>query len=186
MIAYSDRYAALPTGALRPAAWHRWEQARAVGPAREAETEDYQGIGVRLRECLVSLVGVIANDGLVSKGTVPPKAADFQAWFAFFADAPDPLPAPLVIITGRADVHRVAIEGDGSIARVRFVTLGTVGEQGEAFDNDGREASVVLIEYARRFIEREGLTGTDPESLALAAAESPKPRAALIALDDAQ
>jgi superfamily II DNA or RNA helicase len=101
-------------------------------------------------------------------------------------DAPDLLPPPLVIITDGAEAHRVAIEGEGSTARVRFETLGTVGEQGQAFDTDGRQASVVLIRCARRFIEREGLTGTDPESLALAATESPKLRAALLALDDAQ
>ena len=58
-------------------------RSEAIGPAREAE--DYQAIGMRLRECLVSLIGEITNDDLVPKDNDRPKAADFKAWFALFA-----------------------------------------------------------------------------------------------------
>lgn len=92
------------------------------------------------------------------------------------------LPPPIVIFTDPTGARRVAIEGDGEFARMPFETIQTVGEQGGTFDVEGREADAVLIECARRFIEQEGLTGTDPESLALAAAETPQLRAALLAL----
>lgn len=63
-----------------------------------------------------------------------------------------------------------------------FQAVLTRGEQGDAFDTQGRDAAAVLIACAQRFIEREGLTGTDPESLALAAADAPELRDALLAM----
>jgi hypothetical protein len=63
-----------------------------------------------------------------------------------------------------------------------FQALLTRGEQGDAFDTQDRDAAAVLIACAQRFIEREGLTGTDPESLALAAADVPDLRDALLAM----
>jgi superfamily II DNA or RNA helicase len=63
-------------------------------------------------------------------------------------------------------------------------TVVTVGEQGDAFDTGGRTAEAVLVSCARAFIRRERLTGTDPESLALAAAGQPELRDALLALRD--
>jgi hypothetical protein len=52
---------------LLPGAWRRWEQAvEAMTTATEAE--DFQAIGVRLRECLVSFAGEIANEDLVAAG----------------------------------------------------------------------------------------------------------------------
>ena len=63
-----------------------------------------------------------------------------------------------------------------------FEALQTVGEQGGVFDTEGREADATLVDCARRFIERQGLTGTDPESLAIAAVEAPDLREALLAL----
>ena len=84
MSTYNDPSVVSPVPALFPAARRRWEQAsEALGPAREAE--DYQAIGMRLRECLVSLIGEITNDDLVPKDNDRPKAADFKAWFALFA-----------------------------------------------------------------------------------------------------
>jgi hypothetical protein len=94
------------------------------------------------------------------------------------------LPPPIVIVTDGGAATRVAIDGDADSDRVSFETLNTVGEQGSIFDTDGHEATAELIECARLFIAREGLTGTDPESLAIAAAEKPDLRAALLALRD--
>jgi hypothetical protein len=94
------------------------------------------------------------------------------------------LPPPIVIVTGGGAATRVVIEGDDESKRVPFETMKTVGEQGAIFDTDGQEATAELIECARLFIAREGLTGTDPESLAIAAAEKPELRSALLALRD--
>jgi superfamily II DNA or RNA helicase len=92
------------------------------------------------------------------------------------------LPPPIVIVTDGTGATRVVIEGDDDPERVPFETLQTIGEQGAVFDTDGHEAAADLVECARLFIEREGLTGSDPESLAIAAAESPDLRSALLAL----
>jgi superfamily II DNA or RNA helicase len=92
------------------------------------------------------------------------------------------LPPPIVLVTDGTGATRVMIEGEDG-ERVPFETLETVGEQGGVFDTDGHEAGAHLVECARLFIEREGLTGTDPESLAIAAAEAPELRAALLAMD---
>ena len=93
------------------------------------------------------------------------------------------LPPPVVIVTDGTGAGREVIEGSQP-ERVTFETLQTVGEQGAAFDTQGHEAEALLVECARRFIAREGLTGTDPESLAFAAADAPELRAALLELRD--
>jgi hypothetical protein len=64
---------------LLPGAWRRWRQAgEALGAAREAE--DFQAIGMRLRECLVSVAGEVAHDDLVPEGTQAPRGADVVGW----------------------------------------------------------------------------------------------------------
>jgi superfamily II DNA or RNA helicase len=94
------------------------------------------------------------------------------------------LPPPIVIVTDGSPVRRIRIEGESQNARVPFETLQTVGEQGDVFDTAGREADATLVACARLFIEREGLMGTDPESLAMAALDKPELRDALLALRD--
>jgi hypothetical protein len=94
----------------------------------------------------------------------------------------DLLPPPLVIVTDGERALRVSSGDEGGQPRGSFEALNTVGEQGGAFDTNGRDAHANLVACARLFIEREGLTGTDPESLALAAVDAPELRQALLAL----
>lgn len=71
--------------ALLPGPWRRWEQAvEALGTAGEAE--DFQAVGVRLRECLISYAGKIANEDLVPDGEDLPKGADVVRWTNLLAD----------------------------------------------------------------------------------------------------
>jgi len=64
---------------LLPTAWRLWEQAvEALTTGREAE--DFQAVGVRLRECLVSYAAEIVDADLVPEGTEPPKGADVVGW----------------------------------------------------------------------------------------------------------
>lgn len=91
------------------------------------------------------------------------------------------LPIPIQIVVDGGDSRVVRIEG-APTDRVPFEALSTVGSQGSAFDTGGRSAHALLISCARRFIEREGLGGTDAESLAMAAAENEELRQALLAL----
>jgi hypothetical protein len=70
---------------LLPGAWRRWEQAvEAMDTATEAE--DFQAVGVRLRECLVSFVGEVANKDLVPEGAAAPKGSDVVGWTGMLAD----------------------------------------------------------------------------------------------------
>lgn len=70
---------------LLPGAWRRWEQA-VDALTTAAEAEDFQGIGVRLRECLVSFVGEVANPELVPHGREAPKSADVDGWTELLAE----------------------------------------------------------------------------------------------------
>lgn len=92
------------------------------------------------------------------------------------------LPRPIVIVVDDNSPDRVQIYGDDGSSQVPFETIETTAEQGDVFDTSGRDAAAVLIQCARLFIEREGLSATDPESLALAAQGSPKLMEALLAL----
>ena len=92
------------------------------------------------------------------------------------------LPRPVVIVIDDNRTSEVRIEGEERREASPFETIETLGEQGDVFDTAGRGAQALLIACARRFIDREGLTGTDPESLALVAAENPELRTALLEL----
>ena len=71
--------------ALLPTAWRLWEQAvEAMTTSREAE--DFQAVGVRLRECLVSFAAEVADADLVPEGTETPKKADVVGWSNLLAD----------------------------------------------------------------------------------------------------
>lgn len=50
------------------------------------EAEDFQAVGVRLRECLVSFAGEIADADLVPDGTDAPKGAGVVEWSNLLAD----------------------------------------------------------------------------------------------------
>jgi hypothetical protein len=70
---------------LLPNAWRLWEQAvETMMSGREAE--DFQAVGVRLRECLVSYATEIADPDLVPQGAEPPTGADVVAWSHLLAD----------------------------------------------------------------------------------------------------
>lgn len=63
----------------------KWEQAsEAFGHASEAE--EFQVVGMRCRECLLSLVRAIASPSIVPAGEVQPKAADFVNWSELIAN----------------------------------------------------------------------------------------------------
>lgn len=64
---------------LLPESWRRWEHAvDALTSAQEAE--DFQAVGVRLRECLISFVAEVSSDDLVAEGASAPKGADVVGW----------------------------------------------------------------------------------------------------------
>ncbi len=69
--------------------WRRWKQAAgALDRAREAE--DFQAVGVRLRESLVSFAQDTGRADMVPKGQDPPKASDFVHWSELIADWASP------------------------------------------------------------------------------------------------
>jgi hypothetical protein len=71
---------------LLPGSWRRWEQAFEAYDSGD-EAENFQSVGVRLRECLVSFVGEVRSDDLVPEGKAPPKGSDFKGWTDLLANA---------------------------------------------------------------------------------------------------
>ena len=70
---------------LLPGSWRRWEQAFEAYDSGD-EAENFQAVGARLRECLVSFVGETTNDEMVPEGQEPPKQADFKGWTELLAN----------------------------------------------------------------------------------------------------
>lgn len=70
---------------LLPGSWRRWQQAFEAYDSG-GEAENFQAVGVRLRECLVSFVGETRSDDLVAAGQTPPKSADFKGWAKLLAN----------------------------------------------------------------------------------------------------
>lgn len=67
----------------------QWEQAaEAQNDADEAE--EFQAVGMRCRETLVSFARAMADDALVGDGEQCPKGSDFVSWADFVADAVAP------------------------------------------------------------------------------------------------
>jgi predicted RNA-binding Zn-ribbon protein involved in translation (DUF1610 family) len=66
-------------------AWRRWQQA-ADGLDRADEADEFQAVGMRCRECLLSLARGIARPTMVPAGEDAPKAADFVRWSELIAD----------------------------------------------------------------------------------------------------
>lgn len=63
----------------------KWEQAsEAFGHA--AEAEEFQIVGMRCRECLVSMAKAIASPSMVPTETEAPKGADFVNWSELIAN----------------------------------------------------------------------------------------------------
>jgi len=71
--------------ALLPGSWRRWQQAF-EGYDSGDEAENFQAVGVRLRECLVSFIGETRSDDLVPAGQAAPKASDFNGWTELLAN----------------------------------------------------------------------------------------------------
>ncbi len=71
--------------AVLSAAWRRWEQAaKALDEAEEAE--EFQSVGMRCRECFISMVKTFANPEMVPTGITHPKRSDVIGWCEVFAD----------------------------------------------------------------------------------------------------
>jgi hypothetical protein len=70
---------------LLAGSWRRWQQAFEAYESGD-EAENFQAVGVRLRECLVSFIGETTSDELVPAGTERPKNADFKGWTELLAN----------------------------------------------------------------------------------------------------
>lgn len=66
-------------------AWRRWETATEVIDFAQ-EAEDFQAVGMRCRETLISLVKALQKDIVLPEDVERPKAADFVSWFAYIAE----------------------------------------------------------------------------------------------------
>lgn len=65
--------------------WRRWD--RAVDTLSTAsEAEDFQSVGMKLRECLISFANEIASDALVPVGSERPQQANVIGWAELLAN----------------------------------------------------------------------------------------------------
>jgi hypothetical protein len=61
------------------ATWRQWQQA--VGALDQAvEAEEFQAVGMRLREALLTFVREVANEAMLAPGEDAPKLGDFIHW----------------------------------------------------------------------------------------------------------
>lgn len=70
----------------------QWEQAAQAQSAAE-EAEDFQAVGARCRETLLSLAHAIGTSAIIPEGDEPPKASDFIHWSVHIANAAAPGPS---------------------------------------------------------------------------------------------
>jgi hypothetical protein len=70
---------------LLPGSWRRWEQAFESYDSGD-EAENFQAVGARLRECLLSFVGETRSDELVRETDTRPKDGDFKGWVELLAN----------------------------------------------------------------------------------------------------
>jgi hypothetical protein len=66
-------------------AWRRWEEAGEILNAAQ-EAEDFQSVGMRSRECLISMVRMLAKPAMVPEGAEVPQGANVVAWCTLIAD----------------------------------------------------------------------------------------------------
>jgi len=71
--------------ALLPAAWRKWQQAAEMLDEAE-EPEDFQALGMRCRECFVSMVRTLGKPQIVPAGAVAPKRSDVPGWAELIAN----------------------------------------------------------------------------------------------------
>lgn len=87
-------------------AWRKYEDA---GEALNEgdEPEDFQAVGMRLRESLLSFVHERAEDATVPEGIEPPKRSDFKGWAELLAATASPGPSGATV---RRYLRRIAHE----------------------------------------------------------------------------
>lgn len=66
-------------------AWRRWSQA-GESLDRAHEAEDFQAVGMRCRECLITLVREIADESMIPENGEVPKIGDFIHWTELVAN----------------------------------------------------------------------------------------------------
>ena len=73
------------TAAALPGSWRRWEQAVDAFLA-SGEPEDYQAVGVRLRETLLSFLDEVRDEDPAPAENDEPKRSDFPGWVDLLAN----------------------------------------------------------------------------------------------------
>jgi hypothetical protein len=73
------------SAALLPESWRRWQHAVDT-MLSAAEAEDFQAVGMQLRECLIGFAQEVASDELVPAGEQRPQAANASRWTELLAE----------------------------------------------------------------------------------------------------
>jgi hypothetical protein len=75
--------------ATLPVSWRRWQQAFEAYDGGD-EAENFQSVGMRLRECLLSFLDETCGNELAPEGAASPKRGDFKNWTDLLANAVAP------------------------------------------------------------------------------------------------
>jgi hypothetical protein len=78
-----------PVRGFNSKAWRKFEQAAAALNAAD-EAEDFQAVGMRLRECLITFAQDTSDEATVPVGSEPPQKANFKGWADLLAQAAAP------------------------------------------------------------------------------------------------
>jgi hypothetical protein len=141
-------------------AWRRWEQAgELLNKADEAE--DFQTVGMRCRECLISMVKTLSLPMMVPSGEAAPKHADVVHWCELIADhvakgSPSLVPGQVDLFAGFSVPAAVAISVAGHAEKQRkaFPKL-TYDELINWYrdHNKAREADIRKLVEVRRLLK---------------------------------
>lgn len=127
--------------------WRRWTQS-ADALDQADESEEFQAVGMRCRECLLAFIRDLAHEGMIPEGQIPPKRGDFIHWSEHVADA-------IAAGSGSADLRSYL----KSVARATWQLVAWLTHASNATRLDGRIAvnatEHVLASFAMALVRFE-------------------------------
>ena len=117
----------------------RWQQA-ADAFEKADEAEEFQAVGMRCRECLLSLIREATDAAMVPEGEEPPKVADFIHWSEYLANA----------VAGGASSDRIRAHLK-EVARTTWELVGWLTHAKNATRSDGELAVSATLHVVTSF-----------------------------------
>ena len=127
-------------------AWRKFEQtAEALEVADEAE--DFQAVGMRLRECLITFAQDTSERATVPEGSEPPQKSNFKGWAELLAQAAAPGPHGKQM---RSYLRTMALETWDLVAWLTHATNATRSDADTALDAVSHLMQVLSLALIRQ------------------------------------